>query len=90
MTAPLDEAVGRPRRARPALFGARHAAAVGGMIHAQQVQQAVQHEDLDLLPGVVAEGAGLGAGAGEGDGDVAEMGARGRGAGAGKDSTSVG
>ena len=34
-----------------------HTAAVGGVIHPQQVQQAVQHENPDLLPGVVAEGA---------------------------------
>jgi hypothetical protein len=43
----------------------------------------MQHEDLDLLPGVVAEVAGLGSGAGERDGDVAEVGARGQGPGAG-------
>ena len=41
------------------------------MIHAQQVQQAVQHEDLNLLARVVAEGKGLGAGARKRDGDVA-------------------
>jgi hypothetical protein len=47
------------------------------MIHAQQVQQAMQHENPDLLQGAVAEGPSLGAGAWKGDGDVSKKGARG-------------
>ena len=42
------------------------------MIHAEEMQHAVQHEDADFLLRRVPELAGLRAGAGEGDGDVAE------------------
>ena len=43
------------------------------MVHAQQVQNAVQHQDAKLALGIVAELAGLGAGTVEGDGNVAEV-----------------
>jgi hypothetical protein len=63
--------MGQAQAGAPALFGASHPAAVGFVIHAQQVQDAVEHQDLDFLFRLVAEFAGLGAGAGERDGHVA-------------------
>ena len=47
----------------PAGFGALHLAAVGYVIHAQQVEQTVQHQDADFVFEGVAEGRGLCAGA---------------------------
>ena len=40
---------GQAQRSAPFRFGPRHAAAIGLVIHAQQVQHAVQHQNLDLL-----------------------------------------
>jgi len=58
--------------AAPAGFGAPHLPAVGFVIHAQQVEETVQHQDADFVFERVAEGGGLRAGAGGGDRDFAE------------------
>jgi hypothetical protein len=42
------------------------------VVHAEEMQDAVEHEDADFGVGRVMVGAGLGAGALEGDGYVAE------------------
>jgi len=63
--------MGQAQAGTPALFGASHPAAVAFVIHAQQVEDAVEHQDADFLLGRVAEFAGLGAGAGKGNGDIA-------------------
>src|SRR5471030_1351178 len=65
--------MGQAQAGAPALFGASHPAAVGFVIHAQQVQDAVEHQDPDFLLGLVAEFAGLGAGARKRDGDIAKQ-----------------
>jgi hypothetical protein len=75
--------MGQAQAGTPSLFGASHPAAVAFVIHAQQVQDAVKHQDLDFLLGPVAEFAGLGAGAGKRDGDIAQWGAGCRGPDAG-------
>ena len=69
---PLDQSVGQTQARAPALFGARHAPAVGFMVHAQQMQHAMEHQDLDFLFGSVAEFARLRAGAGERNGEIAK------------------
>ena len=73
MRRPLDQAVRQAQPHAPALLRARHPAAVGFMIHAQQVQHAVQHQDADFLLGRVAELAGLRARTIDGDRDVAQQ-----------------
>jgi hypothetical protein len=50
-----------------------HPALVGLMVVAEEVEEAVEHEDGDFGFGVVAEVAGLGGGAVDGDGEVAEV-----------------
>ena len=43
------------RMLAPALLRSRHRAAILLMVHAEQMQYTVQHQDLDLLVKVVAE-----------------------------------
>jgi hypothetical protein len=64
-------AVGQAKARAPAAFAAGHAAAVGFVVHAQQVEQAVEHEDPHFVLELMAELAGLGARTGQGDGEVA-------------------
>ena len=68
---PLNQP-GRETQARtPALLGARHLSAVSFVIEAEQVQQAVQHEDLDFVFDGVAELARLRSCAAQRDSEIA-------------------
>jgi len=57
----------------PAFFGAGHLPAVLFVVEAEQVQEAVQHQDFDLALDAVTELPRLPARAPEGDGKIAEM-----------------
>ena len=53
-------------------FGARHLAAIGFVIHAQQMQNAMQHQHRDLVAHRMAVLDGLLFGSVEGDCDLAQ------------------
>ena len=65
---PFHKAFRKGEALTPEGFGARHLAAVGFVIQAQQVEQAVQHQDANLIFEGVAEHRGLFAGPGGGYG----------------------
>lgn len=56
----------------PAGLGAAHAAAVGFVVVAEEVEEAVEEEDAEFGRGVVAVGGGLGGGAVPGNSYVAQ------------------
>ncbi len=69
---PRDQAARQSESGAPFVFGARHLAAVLFVIHAQQVQYAMQHQNLDLLTDAVAVLGRLALGVLEGDRNVAQ------------------
>ena len=56
---PFDEPGRQPQPLAPASFRARHCAAIGLVIHAGQVQHAVQHQDAQFVLDAVAQLGGL-------------------------------
>ena len=69
---PSDQTARQSEARAPFIFGPRHLAAVLFMIHAEQMQDAVQHQNLDLLSDAVAVLGRLPAGLLERDRDVAQ------------------
>jgi hypothetical protein len=55
------------------ILGARHFATIGLMIHAGQVQQAMEHQDTEFIDASMAEFCGLGLGAFGGNDDFSQI-----------------
>ena len=88
----FDEALGQVAGAPQPGLGAGHLAAVGVVVEAEQVQQAVQRQHPQLGAERVSRGARLAGGHARGDGDVAKRSratAAGPALSAGNESTSV-
>jgi hypothetical protein len=69
---PFNQTHRQAKPLAPAGFGALHLAAVRFVVHAQQVEEAVQHQDADFVFKRVAECGCLSPGLGGGDGHFAE------------------
>jgi hypothetical protein len=69
---PLNQAGWQAQARAPSPLSARHAAAIGLMVHAQQVQQAMQHQNAAFLLDGVAECARLDASARQRYDNIAE------------------
>ena len=71
---PFNQAGGQTETRAPAFFRARHLSAVGFVVETEQVQHAVQHQDLDFVFYSVAEFARLGPGSAQRNGEIAQTG----------------
>ena len=80
--------LGSPSSRAPALFGAGHAAAVGLVVHAEQVKHAVEHQDANSSSVEWPNSRAWARARASGDGEVAED-APSRCRDAGNESTSV-
>jgi len=69
---PRNEAPRQIELPPPRGLGASHPAAVVLVIHAQEMQRSMEHQDFDFLFGGVSECSGLRGGASGGDGDVSQ------------------
>src|ERR1700685_523146 len=69
---PRDQAVGQSQRRAPLVFSSRHLTAVALVIHPEQMQNAMQHQDFDLAADRMPILGGLAFGMLERNRDIAE------------------